>query len=189
VKLFRETPDGMEVVIDVLSANHFLDEKAVFSRGRYSWGAQVAEDTRLLAWPTRVMQEYLVKHPKLALNMLRVMSFYREQRDREIECLKTKTAPQRIGCFLLWLASSHLHDYLHKKAISIHLPYDKTLLARRLGMKSETLSRALNLLRQETGTQITGSAASIDNMSLLAAYCYGSPASNFTLGRTDLVYV
>lgn len=176
VKLFRETLDGDEAVIDVLTTHHMFAEHTMFDGGVYSWSAQIVEDARLIAWPTRILEEQISQHSQLAINMLRSMTRYREQRDQEIEHLKTQTAPQRIGCFLLRMAS----PYWKEEVIPvIHLPYDKSLLALRLGMKSETFSRALGILKKETGIEIKGSAVTITSIDRLSRYCCGACSNGF----------
>ena len=176
VKLFRETLDGEEAVIDVLSSNHVFGETAVFDGGHYSWSAQVVEDARFMVWPASILEEQAKQHNQLTLNMLRSLSLYREQRDQEIEHLKTQTAPQRIGCFLLRLCSSHWKEEVIPK---IHLPYDKSLLALRLGMKSETFSRALNILKKETGIEIKGSSVQVADLERLSQFCCGACSNEF----------
>lgn len=176
IKLFRETLEGDEAVIDVLTTHHFFGEMAVFDGKRYSWSAQAVDLSRVVSWPAAILEEQALLHNRLAINILRSMADYREQRDREIEHLKVQTAPQRIGCFLLRLVSEHWDK---NTVPTIHLPYDKSLLALRLGLKSETFSRALNVLKKETGITIRGAAVSIPNIDKLSHYCCGACSNEF----------
>lgn len=176
VKLFRETLDGNEAVIDVLTAKHIFGETAIFDGGKYSWSAQAVVDTTLLVWPTQLLKEQAEKNNQIALNMLNLMALYREQRDQEIEHLKIQSAPQRIGCFLLRLCSG---DWFEQERHQVNLPYDKSLLAMRLGMKSETFSRALKILKKEAGILIQGSTVHITDISKLSKYCCGTCSNEF----------
>jgi hypothetical protein len=54
------------------------------------------------------------------------------------------------------------------------LPYDKTLIADTLGMKGETFSRALNVLRLKTGLRIKGTSVEIGRVDKLIEFVYGS---------------
>lgn len=176
IKLFKETLDGDEAVIDVLTKRHVFGETAIFDQGIYSASAQIIEDAKLIVLPTYILEDQIKQHPQLTMNMLNAMSRYRKQRDQEVEHLKIQTAPQRIGCFLLRLAS----PYWNNKTIpTIYLPYDKSLLALRLGMKSETFSRTLNILKKETGIEVKGSAVSIPDINRLSQYCCNACSNEF----------
>jgi CRP-like cAMP-binding protein len=76
-----------------------------------------------------------------------------------------QSAPQRIGCFLLRLCKAQ-----EEGEVTLHLPYDKTLIAARLGMKPETFSRALTRLRQESDIEVKGATVSIPDIQRLVGY-------------------
>jgi CRP/FNR family transcriptional activator FtrB len=61
---------------------------------------------------------------------------------RQVCDLKLRTTAQRLGCYLLSLAPAH-----HGNATALRLPFDKRLLAARLGCRQENLSRAFAALR------------------------------------------
>ncbi|MGE0754251.1 MAG: Crp/Fnr family transcriptional regulator [Alphaproteobacteria bacterium] len=176
VKLFRDTLDGNEAVMDVLTQSHTFGESAIFDGGRYSWSAQTVEDCNLIMWPSHILKQQAEQNNQIALNMLRCMSLYREQRDQEMEHLKIQSAPQRIGCFLLRLCAS---KWQCQTDIEVLLPYDKSLIALRLGMKSETFSRALNTLKRETGIEIRGSTVTVRSLNDLSRYCCGACSDEF----------
>jgi len=79
------------------------------------------------------------------------------------------SAPQRVGCFILGLCPVQEQ----KDGAEIELPYDKTLIANTLGMKGPTFSRALNILREKTGTRISGSHVTIDSIKQLLEFVNG----------------
>jgi CRP-like cAMP-binding protein len=173
VKLFRETFDGTEAVTDILTNFHILGEFTIFDNGVYSSSAQAVEDSILISLPTALLKEQIKTNQKLAFNMFAAMSRYQKQQDRKIEHLTVQSTSQRIGCFLLRLCP---HD--KKNNIIIHLPYDKVLLASRLGMKPESFSRSLNTLRNETGIRINGARVEIDSIDQLSNFsCAGCSSS------------
>ena len=59
----------------------------------------------------------------------------------QLEQMKRLTAPQRLADFLLTLCPNE------EGPCEIKLPYEKSLIASRLGMKPESLSRALAKLK------------------------------------------
>ena len=60
----------------------------------------------------------------------------------EIEQLKARTGAQRLAEFLLELCP------VESGSCAVRLPYDKALIAGRLGMKPESLSRGFSRLRK-----------------------------------------
>jgi len=84
-----------------------------------------------------------------------------------IEQIQARSTPQRLGDFLLNLSD------VRKGPAVIELPYDKSLIAARLGMKPESLSRALAKLRQH-GVTTNGHEIKLENVLSLRAYCDSS---------------
>jgi CRP-like cAMP-binding protein len=179
VKLFRETFDGTEAVIDILTNLHLFGEFTIFDKGVYSSSAEAVEDSTLISFPTVFLKEQIKKDHTLAFNMLAAMSRHLKQQDRKIEHLTVQTASQRIGCFLLRLCPKNKENN-----IIIQLPYDKTLLASRLGMKPETFSRALNTLRDKTGIVISGARVEIGSINQLASFSCKGCSSYFPCENT-----
>ncbi|MFI4983657.1 MAG: Crp/Fnr family transcriptional regulator [Rickettsiales bacterium] len=173
VKLFHETSDGIEAIIDVYSSGQTFGESAIFYNNRYSHSAQIVQDSKLLIIPLSILAEHL-KNSSFAINMLSLMSRQTKRKDLELAHLSVQTAAQRIGCFLLRLCPKD-----KQTNITLQLPYDKALLASRLGMKTETFSRALNTLRKETGISITGPRVTINSTAKLV---------NFTCCACSLIY-
>lgn len=174
IKLFRETLDGDEAVLDILTSGHLFGETALFGNGRYSTSAQVIEDSTLLMMPLSTLRRLIEREPRMALNMLDSMAQFRHQQERELEHRSLQNAPQRIGCFLLRLCN----DLTQKQAV-LHLPYDKTLIAARLGMKPETFSRALARLKEETGITVKGPSIHINDIQRLADYTCSACSHSF----------
>ena len=174
VKLFSETIDGTEAVLDVLTNGHLFGEASVFERDKYGFSAQCVEDTHMLMLPTALLKEVIATNNQMALNMLSSMSVHRRQQGREIEHLNIQNAPQRIGCFLLRLCPEN-----PPSVVILNLPYDKTLIASRLGMKPETFSRALSKLKSETNIQIKGAVVTITNVNALVSYTCNQCSASF----------
>lgn len=174
VKLFRETVDGTQAVIDVLSAGHIFGKTALFEGNTYSYSAEVVENAEIGALPLLLLKREIETNNAFAQAMLRYTTGIRRQQEIELEHRSLQNAPQRIGCFLLRLA-----DQKHTGPAVIHLPYDKTLLAARLGMQPETFSRALGRLRDDTGIRIKGSRVEVDDVHSLSSYACSACSSTF----------
>lgn len=174
VKLYRETLDGSQAVIDILPAEHMFGETSIFENNKYPYTAETAEPTEIISIPLSLLKEEIKENPAMAIAMLTSMAHYRRQQDQELEHRAVQNAPQRIGCFLLRLA-----DQNQKGKVSIHLPYDKTLVALRLGMQPETFSRALSKLRQATGIKVKGATIEMDNLQQISSYSCSACSSEF----------
>ncbi|WP_417449972.1 Crp/Fnr family transcriptional regulator [Kordiimonas sp.] len=174
IKLFRETLDGHEAVIDMLTNGHIFGESATLEDGIYSFGAEAIEDVRVLRLPSAILKKAITDDNGMALAMLTSLSRHRKQQTREIESLTLQNASQRIGCFLLRLC--HRDD---PGPIELKLPYDKSLIAARLGMKSETFSRALNKLRDETGISVKGATVVIPTLQTMSRFSCSACSNEF----------
>lgn len=142
VKVYRETPDGDEAVLGVFTRGESLAEAAAFVGENYPASAQVVEQARLLPILSKPFCSHITDIPEIAMNMLASMSKRAHSHVSEIEKLKTHSATHRVVDFLLKLCP------VEEGPAIISLPYDKTLISRRLGMQPESLSRILAKLRK-----------------------------------------
>jgi len=174
VKLFRETLDGSQSVVDILPAGQIFGETAIFQEDTYPYSAEIVEPAEILSFPLSALKTEIQDNNEFAFSMMSSMARYRRQQDREIEHRTIQNAPQRIGCFLLRLA-----DQQQSGPVTIHLPYDKTLVASRLGMQPETFSRALSKLKSQTGITIKGATIEMENLKQLVEFSCAACSSEF----------
>lgn len=182
VKIFRETLEGDEAVIDVFNRGHIFGENSLFEDGVYSASAMSVDDTSVMMFPTNALRAALSNDGTVAMGMLNAMSDYRRGKTREIESLTLQSAAQRIGCFILRL----LPALPEGESFTLHLPYDKSLIAARLGMKSETFSRALARLKKDANLQVRGASVTVPSLTELSNYCCSACSNEFPCG--DLKY-
>ena len=121
------------------------------------------------------MKEQLRANTQLAINMLTSLVKCQRQHALRLEQYFLHSAPKRIGCFLLGLCAA----LEQKDGVVITLPYDKALIASILGMKGATFSRALNILREETGIQISGTRITIESMDRLLRFVDGCYSQDY----------
>lgn len=174
VKLFRETLDGVQAVIDVLSADDVFGHNLLFEDHTYPYSAEVAESGSIISLPLSDLREEIHNNNDIAVSLLRTMTHELGRKERELEHRSTQSATQRISCFILRQA-------LREKSSLpvIRLPYDKMLLAARLGMQPETFSRALSKLKKKTGMRIEGSFIHLDTIEQLSTYACSSCSGKF----------
>jgi CRP-like cAMP-binding protein len=169
LKLFHITEDGEEVSLAMLTADSTTGENSIFENGRNTTSAMIVEDATILSIPLSFLKNQLQENRQLSFNMLGCMVQYQRRHEQQLEQYLLYTAPQRIGCFLLGLCPV----LEQKDGVILNLPYDKTLIASVLGMKGATFSRALNILRDETGLHITGARVTIDSIDRLLKFVNG----------------
>jgi CRP/FNR family transcriptional regulator, dissimilatory nitrate respiration regulator len=169
VKVYRETQEGDEAVIELLGAGSFVGEYAFLEGDIHSSDAAAAEKLSVLRMPCSVLKQAVNTSHSAALAMLQSYAEKRQRQTRELESLKLQDAPQRIGCFILRQCQGKPSGSRHVK-----LPYGKSLIATELGMKGETFSRALGKLKNTTHVGVNGGKVHIPDIGELAEFvCAG----------------
>lgn len=163
VKLYRLSPSGAEAVIEIFGPGESFAEGAMHDTGVYPVSAEMVCDGRLLEIPTASFRRRLSADPELALNMLVSMSIRLKKFVRRTEQVQNQSAPQRVASFLLRYCPPD------EASASIELPYDKLLIAGRLGMKPETFSRAIAKLRN-VGTRVDRNEATVTDVAALQRF-------------------
>lgn len=163
VKLFRSTVVGDEAVIGVMTAPQSFAEAPALVGGDFPVSAQAVTPARLIAIPADGLRRTMLAEPEICLTMLASTLRHLHQLVGEIEQLKAQTGAQRVAEFLLSLASDGCGS------ARVALPYDKTLLAGRLGIKPESLSRAFQKLRDH-GVSVEQSRVFISDLDRLRSF-------------------
>jgi len=164
VKISRTTPDGNEAVVGVFTRGDTFAEAAMFLGGRYPAGAEVIVRSRLLKIDGKVLRRRIHEQPDLALAMLASASKHLKLLIDQLEDIKLRPAPQRIAEFLVDLGPQCIGG-----TFEVVLPYEKALLANRLGMKPESFSRAIAKLRR-LGVSVNRELVSISDIEILVHY-------------------
>ncbi|MCB2099286.1 MAG: cyclic nucleotide-binding domain-containing protein [Rhodobacterales bacterium] len=164
VELFMRSAGTRRSVIDVLGPGETFDVAAIFDVGRYPTGARTVEDAELVVVPRDSFVARLSENFDLVLSLMASISRHLRGLVRQVGELKLKTTGQRLGSFLLGLTDAETGHS------TVRLPYDKRLLASRLGMQPESLSRAFGTLR-EIGVHGENDRVVIDDLTALRTYC------------------
>ena len=135
VRLYATLPDGRETIIAVLGAPATFGEAAMFSSGLFPVNAMATAGTALLHVGATAFLADLAARPELGLGMLQSMRKWEARLLEEIRQAKLLSPVQRLAGFLLSLCDGREGE------VTVKLPFRKTLLADKLGIKPETLSR------------------------------------------------
>jgi CRP-like cAMP-binding protein len=172
VKLYRITSGGEQAVVGVFTRGESFGEAVCFSNADYPVSGEAVTECRLLMVSARGLEERIRRTPEIGLAMLASTSQHLHQLVRQIEELKAQTGAQRLAEFLVALAP------VDRGPCTIVLPYEKALIAGRLGMKPESLSRAFQRMRL-VGVHIEQNVARVNDVAALAAFAGEERATVF----------
>lgn len=160
IKLYRTSPHGTEAVVDVVTRGDCCCAIPSTPDEVYEVSAEAATPARLVTIGVAALLETMHHHPAFALAAL--AAFKHQVRDllEQIERLKSYGGAQRLASFLLDLCPPDA------TRCEVTLPYDKTLIAARLGMQPESLSRAFARL-QRHGVTLERHSVGIESVARL----------------------
>lgn len=163
VKLTRISNNGAEAVVAVFTNGGSFGEAAAFQDDVYPVAAEAVTDCRVIALPARVILRIMDSQPELCRGVLAATFKHLHELVTQVEQLKAKTGAQRVAEFLLDLCRAKTGS------CTVTLPYEKILIAGRLGMKPESLSRAFSRLK-DCGVSISQNHAAIDDVAELREF-------------------
>lgn len=140
-KHYRLNVSGEEAVIHVMTRGDSFAEAAALTGGRFPATAEAITDARVVRVPADHMIGCIQENPDIARAMIASISTRLHHLMQQVEQLKGQSGVQRVAEFL---ASRAMID---SGPCTIALPYDKVLIAARLGLKPESLSRVFAQLR------------------------------------------
>lgn len=175
VKLYRIAPNGAEAVVGVFTQGRSFGEAVAFRHDVYPVAAEAVTDCTLIRIEAETILRFIRESPEIAISILSATFAHLNALVGQIEQLKAQTGAQRVAEFLLELAPCQ------DGACVVTLPYDKVLIAGRLGMKPESLSRAFAKLRDH-GVTVRQNNAEIADLAALRDYAEEDPAAAWGRG-------
>lgn len=159
---------GQETVVEFLRPVEAFVVAAAVTDANYLVGARVIDRARVLLLPAETVRTRFADSGPLATTLMSALARHYRMLVRQIKDLKLRTSTERLGCYLLELAGAG------SDGISVALPVDKRLIAARLGMTPENLSRAFSNLRR-VGVRTSGPQVTIADMAALRLLCRPDP--------------
>lgn len=163
VKLYRIAPNGAEAVVAVFTRGQSFGEAVALRHDVYPVAAEAVTDCTLVRIEAATMLRQIEQEPRVAVAILSATFVHLHALVGQIEQLKAQTGAQRVAEFLLELAPCVAGP------CTVVLPYDKSLIAGRLGMKPESLSRAFVRLRDH-GVTVRQNHAAIADVAVLRQF-------------------
>lgn len=165
VKMSRDTIDGDETILSLLTRTDTFGEAAIFEGATCPCDVRAAEDAVLISIPVKALRERARDNPDILLRLMQSMARQMDRIQLDNEHISLMSAPQRAGCLLLQLSAG-----MEGNSRTVQFPYDKSLAASRLGMKAETFSRALAQLKS-VGVSVNGDTVAIADFAALVDFC------------------
>jgi CRP-like cAMP-binding protein len=169
VKLYRISPNGSEAVVGVFTEGECFGEAVALRGLPYPVTAEAVSECEVMQIPASALTALIRNDPEVAINVLAATFQHLRSLVAQIEQMKAQTGAQRVAEFLMELSPCT------EGSCVVNLPYDKVLIAGRLGMKPESLSRAFTKLRS-LGVVIDRNHAAIEDVGRLRGYCEEDPA-------------
>jgi CRP/FNR family transcriptional activator FtrB len=135
-------PNGETAVVEVIRPGQTLGLSTVLARLPRLISVRSITACRLLSIDAESLLALLAQESSLVTTLLRAEAKEFRAMVRQVCDLKLRTTAQRLGCYLLSLANEETAN-----TTALRLPFDKRLLAARLGCRQENLSRAFAALR------------------------------------------
>jgi CRP-like cAMP-binding protein len=173
VRLYRETSGGGEVTTDIRISGDTICKTGVFSSFvRHHCHAEIVHDATIMEFPTQWLVDAAKKYSVISANLLSALSQGTREVKIESENHMMMSTVQRAACFL---KKTCVIQGLNPSGFK--LPYSKSLIASRLGMRLETFSRTLPRLK-EVGIKINDRQVSLYDLSSiednLCSHCPGA---------------
>ncbi len=166
VKLARLTPEGNEKVVDIFGPGQTFAEATLFMEKQvYPVTASAVDRAEVIGFSSRHFLELLTTNTDTCIHMLGDLAMRLRRRLREIEHLSMKNASYRVVHFLL-----NELDSAPDADGRLQLKVQKQVIASRLSIKPETLSRIFQALREEGIVETEGRSIRIRDVDALRHY-------------------
>ncbi|MFN4148989.1 MAG: Crp/Fnr family transcriptional regulator [Rhodocyclaceae bacterium] len=166
VKLAFPSSSGNEKVVEILGPRQSFGEAAVFAQLPYPVFAQALADTLLLFVPRDAIFELLETDLSFARRMLTGMAMRLHALIHDVETYSLRSSTQRVIGYLL----QHCPDEHSGGSAEITLPTSKQVIASRLNLTPETLSRILHDLADARLIEMQGKHIKISDLKRLREY-------------------
>lgn len=173
VKLAVSGVQGVEKIVELVRAGESFGEAVMFLNRPFPIMAQTLEDSLLLYVEVAAIDNLLAQDPKFARRLLAGLSVRLHALVRDVESYSTQNAAQRVIGYLLQSVSTEHGESegdIATHATTVSLPVNKNLIASRLNLTPETLSRVLHHFVADGLIEVNGREIVIHDTRRLAAH-------------------
>lgn len=169
IKLAFSSAQGNEKVVDIIGPQQSFGEAVMFMDRPYLVFAEALLDTVVLTIAKNAVFELIEHDPHFARRMLAGLSLRLHGLVRDVESYTLRSSTERVIGYLL----QHCESFEAKRpagAQTIDLPTSKQVIASRLNLTPETLSRIFAELSHAGLIEVHGKHVTIHDAGRLARY-------------------
>ena len=167
IKLAFPSSQGNEKVVEILGPKQSFGEAVMFMDRAYPLFAESLTDTLLLHIAKNAVFELLETDPSFARRLLAGLSMRLHSLVNDVESYSLRSSAQRVIGYLL----QHCPDDEESKgSLEISLPTSKQVIASRLNLTPETLSRIFHDLSEAGLIDVHGKQITIRDMHRLREF-------------------
>jgi CRP-like cAMP-binding protein len=166
VKLAFPSSNGNEKVVEIIGPKQSFGEAAMFAQRPYPVFAQALADTLLLHIGRDALFELLEMDSSFARHLLAGLAMRMHALIQDVESYSLRSSAQRVIGYLL----QHCPDEECAGSVEIVLPTSKQIIASRLNLTPETLSRILHDLADAKLIDMHGKRIKIEALQRLREY-------------------
>lgn len=155
---------GVSAVVEVVRPGGHFILTTVLAQMPYLMNAHTTVASRVVALDAEQLLRAIQQEPLLASAVLRAEAIDFGAMVRQVCDLKLRTTAQRLGSYLIELSEAQAEN-----SATFRLPFDKRLLAAKLGCRQENLSRAFAALRN-LGVETHGARVTLHDIARLRDY-------------------
>ena len=173
VKLAGTGVQGDEKIVELVRAGESFGEAVMSLNRPFPIMAQTLEDSLPLYVEAAAIDNLLAQDPKFARRLLAGLSVRLHALVRDVESYSTQNAAQRVIGYLLQSVSTEHGESegdIATHATTVSLPVNKNLIASRLNLTPETLSRVLHHFVADGLIEVNGREIVIHDTRRLAAH-------------------
>lgn len=163
VKLAFSSPQGTEKVVEIVGPMQSFGEAVMFMNKPYPVFAEALTETTLIHIGQAVVSELIDQDPSFAHKLLAGMSIRLHSLVHDVETYSLRSSIQRVIGYLLQVADSDL-------PCEIDLPTSKQVIASRLNLTPETLSRIFHDLSESGLISVHGKHITLHDPARLARH-------------------
>ncbi|WP_085034726.1 Crp/Fnr family transcriptional regulator [Ensifer aridi] len=165
IRLYRVGKDGREADLAILPMGEMFAESAMFLGHRATASAQAAQASIVARLDSRKLR-HLVSDPDVAQAFINLLCHRAKMTEDILAQDRLLTGIQRVASYILSQCPAGSTNF------SFRLPFQKNVLAGKLGLAPEGLSRAFSTLRQ-AGVTVNGKTIEIRDRHALEQFQCG----------------
>lgn len=147
VQISKISMTGKQTILQIFSTGEVLAEAVLFAEAPYPATAEALEPSTVYFLSTGSMQEVMLLYPRIALNIIKVLSARLRSAQEKLKLWSFAKAENRIAKLLLELATHH--GSLVEEGLVVDVEMTHARLAALTGLTRETVSRVLSAWRTD----------------------------------------